>query len=393
MKKRAAPDGPVGLRYPIIRPSLPDLAAIREAMAGMWKTGQVTVGPSVRSFESAVAKRLGVRNAVAVSSCTSGLILAVRALGLSGEVILPSFTFAATAHALLWNGITPVFADSEPGTLNLDPRKVEEKITARTSAIMPVAIFGVPPKVDAFRRIARKHSLRLLYDSAQAIGAKVNGKYVGGFGDAEVFSFSPTKVVTAIEGGIVTTNDDVLARQVRQMRDYGKAADGEDMEYIGLSARMSELHAEVGRANLSRMAALIRHRGKLVALYKKILSRIPGVRFQEIPENVSPSHNYMVVFVDGSGGFTRDDLYRGLEKEGIQTKRYFFPAVHEMTAYRKWGRTSRGKLPVAEKAAREGLALPLYGDLGPVDVKHICLRLRSVVAVVESPWKRQGGDR
>jgi dTDP-4-amino-4,6-dideoxygalactose transaminase len=208
-------DPPAGGRmYPIIRPSLPDLDELRRKMAGMWSSGQVTVGMHVRAFEEAVEKKLGVRHAVAVSSCTSGLILAVRALGLTGEVIVPSFTFAATVHALSWNGIVSIFCDSEPDTLNLNPGKVEERITRKTSAIMPVSIFGVPPRVAEFERIARKHGLKLVYDSAQALGAKVNGKHVGGFGDIEVFSLSPTKVVTAIEGGMATTNYEILAKRI-----------------------------------------------------------------------------------------------------------------------------------------------------------------------------------
>jgi len=367
-----------GTSYPVIRPSLPDLDELRRKMDGMWRSGQVTVGMHVRAFEEAVENKLGVRHAVAVSSCTSGLILAVRALGLTGEVIVPSFTFAATAHALSWNGIFPVFCDSEPDTLNLDPGKVEKGITRKTSGIMPVSIFGVPPRVAEFERIARKHDLKVVYDSAPALGAKVNGKYVGGFGDMEVFSLSPTKVVTAIEGGMVTTNEAVLAKRIRQMRDYGKADDDEDMAYVGLSARMSELHAAVGLANFKRMADLIRKRGELVALYEGLLAGLPGVRFQEVPGNASPSHNYMVVFVDGSGGVTRDTLFERLKEEGIQTKRYFYPAVHNMMAYRIMKRRYPGKLLVAEKASREGLALPLYGDLKNEDVEYICSRVREV---------------
>ncbi len=368
------------VEYPVIRPSLPDLEALRPQMAAVWASGRVTTGPQVETFERAVARGIGVRHAIAVSSCTSGLILAVRALELSGEVILPAFTFAATAHALAWNGLTPVFCDSEPGTLNLDPERAAACVTRKTSAIVPVSIFGVPPRVADFDRLARRKGLRLLYDSAQALGARAGGRYVGGFGDAEVFSLSPTKVVTAIEGGLVTTNDGDLARRIRQMRDYGKAGDGEDMEFVGLSARMSEMHALVGRANFSRMRGLIRQRGALVALYRKRLAGLPGVRFQEIPPDVSPSHNYMVVFVDGSGGVSRDILHRRLKEDGVQTKRYFYPAVHRQTAYRRWSRRFADKLPVAEKAAREGLALPLYGDLLAQDVEAICSRIRGILA-------------
>jgi dTDP-4-amino-4,6-dideoxygalactose transaminase len=243
---------------------------------------------------------------------------------------------------------------------------------------MPASIFGAPPRVAEYEELARRHGLRLLFDSSQALGAKVNGTYVGGFGNVEVFSLGTDGVVTAIEGGMATTNDEVLAKRIRQMRDYGKADDGEDMAYVGLSARMSELHAAVGLANFKRMADLIRERGELVTLYKRLLAGLPGVRFQEVPGDVSPSHNYMVVFVDGSGGVTRDTLFERLKEEGIQTKRYFYPAVHNMMAYRIMKRRSPGKLLVAETASRESLALPLYGDLKIEDVEHICSRVREV---------------
>jgi dTDP-4-amino-4,6-dideoxygalactose transaminase len=365
-------------RYPINRPSLPDLGRLHEEMASIWKSGQVTAGAHVRAFEEAVEKKLGVRHAVAVSSGTSGLILAGQALGITGEVIMPAFASAATAHAVTWNRTTPVFCDSEPGTFTLDFRKIEKKITRKTSAIMPASIFGVPPRVAEFEELARRHKLRLLFDSSQALGAKVNGTYVGGFGNVEVFSLGTDGVVTAIEGGMATTNYEILAKRIRQMRDYGKADDGEDMAYIGLSARMSELHAAVGLANFKRMADLIRGRGELVTLYKRLLGGLPGMRFQEVPGDVSPSHNYMVVFIDGSGEVTRDTLFERLKEEGIQTKRYFYPAVHNMMAYRIMKRRSPGELLVAEKASREGLALPLYGDLKKEDVEYICSRVREV---------------
>ena len=369
------------LRYPIARPSLPPLDRVSGEMERGWAAGQVTSGKAVRSFEAAVERKLGVGHAVAVSSCTSGLMLAVKALGITGEVILPSFTFGATAHALVWNGVTPVFCDSDPETLNLDPGDAAKRITPRTSAIMPVAIFGVPCDVEAFGRLARRHRLRLLYDSAQALGAKVGKRHVGTFGDAEVFSLSVSKVVTSIEGGIVTTNDGRLAERLRRLRDYGKARGGEDMEFVGLSARMGEWNAVVGLLNLRRMREFIAFRKRLAALYRKRLSMLPGVRFQRIPDGLSSSWNYMVMFVDGTAGVTRDDLHRRLTREGIQTRRYFFPAVHEMIAYRGIGRGRGGGFPVAERVSRQGLALPLYEGLKESDVERICGRIRAAFPV------------
>jgi len=378
--KPSASAPPEGIRYPVSRPCLPDLESLRDELSFLWKAGRITAGDRVRALEEAFVGELGVGYAVAVSSGTSGLILAGHALGITGEVIVPAFTFGAAAHAVTWNRATPVFCDSEPGTLTLDPRKIEKKITRKTSAVMPVAIFGVPPRVGEFARLAEKHGLHLVYDSAQALGAKVDGRSVGGFGDAEVFSLGTAGVVTAVEGGMVTTNDGVLAKRIRQMRDYGKADDGYDMAYVGLSARMSELHAAVGLAEFGRIGDRIRHRGELVSLYRKRLEGLPGVRFQEVPEGVSPSYASMVIFLDRAGALTRGDLHRRLMDEGIETKYRFYPAVHKMMAYRRWSRRYPGKLTVAEKAAREGLALPLYGDLREEDVDFICSRVRAAFA-------------
>lgn len=376
--KRTASVGNGIFRYPVSRPSLPDLGRLNEEMASIWKSGRVTAGARVRAFEEAFEKKIGVRHAVAVSSYTSGLILAGQALGLTGEVIVPAFASAATTHAVTWNRATPVFGDSEPGTLTLDFQKIEKKITRKTSAIVPASVFGIPPNVGEFEAVARSHGLQLLFDSGQSLGAKRDGAYVGGSGNVEVFSLGAEEVVTAIEGAMATTNDEVLAKRIRQMRDCGKADDGEDIMYVGLSARMSEMHAAVGLANFKRMADLVRVREELVALYKRLLGGLPGVRFQEVPGNVSPSHNNMVIFVGGSGGVTRDDLHERLQEEGIQTKRFFYPAVHNMTAYRIMKRKYPGKLLVAEKASREGLALPLYGDLKEEDVEYICSRVMQV---------------
>ena len=366
-------------KYPIIRPTIPEVdqlgAEIREILA----SGIVTCGPHVARLEKLAAERLGVADCVAVSCCTSGLMLAAKALDLSGEVILPSFTFAATAHALVWNGLVPVFCDSLPGTYNIDPDRIESLITERTSAIMPVHIFGLPAEMDRITELARKHGLKVLCDSAQALGATYKGRPAGGLGDVEVFSLSPTKVVTAVEGGLVAVREPELARRLRSMRDYGKGPDGSDMEFVGLSARMSELHAAVGCRCLAQCDDLVTRRGKLVALYRQFLADLPEVSFQDIPADRTSSHNYMVIFVGESSPLSRDDLHAALGKRSIQTKKYFHPAVHEMTAYRKIGVSPRAELLIAERASREGLALPLYSHMAEADVTKIAGDVRELL--------------
>ena len=355
----------------IVRPTLFEPAEMMDEIKEIFSSGNVTVSKYVKLFEKKCGEYLGVKEVVAVSSATSGLMLAVKALGLTGEVIVPSFTFTATVHSLIWNGLTPVFVDCEEGTYNIDVRQIEKKITPKTSAIMPVYIFGNPPRMKELAEIAEKHCLKLVFDSAQAFGAEYGGIRAGEFGDCEVFSLSPTKVLTAIEGGLVTTNNIKLAEYLRKARDYGKC--GENIESVGLSARMSELHALVGLKNLANVEKCLKTRRELISLYQGLLKDINGISFQEVLPGNKSSGNYMVIFVDEERfGMSRDKLCEALKAENIETKKYFYPAVHMQEAYRAIREAYEGKLPVTEKASRTGLALPLYGHMERVTVEKVC---------------------
>ena len=360
-----------GQILPLIKPTLFDPIEVIAELKEIFSSGSVTVSKYVKQFEDMCAEYLGVKNAVAVSSATSGLILAVKSLGLRGEMIVPSFTFTATVHSLIWNNIRPVFVDCEEKTFNIDVTKIEEQITSRTSAIMPVYIFGNPPRIKELERIAKRNNLKLIFDSAQAFGAEYQGIRAGGFGDCEVFSLSPTKVLTAIEGGLITTNNVKLAEYLRRARDYGKR--GEDIECVGLSARMSELHALVGLKNLGNLEKCLKTRRDLIALYQGLLKDIDGISFQRVLHGNKSSGNYMVIFIDEERfGMSRDKLYEALKAKNIETKKYFYPAVHMQEAYRAFRERYEGKLPVTEKASQTGLALPLYGHIEPVSIEKVC---------------------
>lgn len=362
-------------RYPVFCPTLPDPVELIDDMRRVMASGRVTVGEQVAALESEVCARTGVRHSVAMSSATSGLMLLIRALNLppDSEVITPTFTFAATAHALLWNNLKPVFCDCEPDSFTMDPSAAETLITGRTSAIYPVCIFGVPGDLDAYERLARKHGLALIYDSAQGLGACYKGRPLGGFGIGEVFSLSPTKVVTALEGGMVTTNDDRIAEVVRRMRDYGKAPDGEDMSRLGLSARMTEINAIVGRWSLARVDTWIKNRKAIMERYRDRLSRLPGIGFQVVPPHCMSSRNYMVALIDPEvSPITRDDLYIGLKERGVQTKRYFYPALHNQTLYTATVPNVSARLSVAERISSSSLALPMYSHMPLESVEEIC---------------------
>lgn len=363
------------ITHPVISPTLPDPAELLEELRSIFRSGRVTIGKHVAALEEEVCARTGVKHAIALSSGTSGLMLLIRALDLpkGSEVITPSFTFAATAHALLWNGLKPVFCDSEPESFAMDAEVAEHLINERTSAIYPVCIFGVPGDIDAYHSLADRHRLALIFDSAQGFGSAYKGKTLGNFGEGEAFSLSPTKIVTALEGGLVTTNNDTIAERVHRMRDYGKAVDGEDMDWCGLSARMSEVNALVARWSLARIGTWIANRRRIVKRYRERLTLLPGLKFQRIPPDRASSYNYVVILLDPSvSHVTRDDLRYRLRRHGIQTKRYFCPALHNQTLYERMAEPQRPWLTVAESLASRSLALPMYSHLSLDEVDIIC---------------------
>jgi dTDP-4-amino-4,6-dideoxygalactose transaminase len=368
---------------PIIRPTLPELGEVAGLLQPGWEQGQVTAGALGRAFEEEVCRRTGAAHAVAVSSCTAGLMLSVRALALppGSEVVVPSFTFAATAQALVWNGLVPVFCDCRPDDLTLDPEDVERNLSARTAAICPAYIFGLPPDVDELTALAARHGLPLYFDSAQGLGAEHGGRPAGGFGACEVFSLSPTKVVTAIEGGVICMGDPALAERLRSMRDYGTdPRNGEDMVDLGLSARMSELHAAVGLLSLRRLDELVKARLALIETYRGRLGRLPGCRVQAFPSGRTTSGNYFVLLLTERARRSRDEVRAALAAAGIQTKRYFHPPLHEQSLFQRVPCRRSDRLGHAEQASRQALALPLYGHMTAEQVDHVCREVERILA-------------
>src|SRR5512138_2321889 len=233
----------------IVRPVMPDLYEMEDSVQGILRSGMVTKGEHLKRFEQAIREHLGARHAIAVSSCTSGLMLTYRGLGLTGDVVVPSFTFMATVSALVWSGLRPVYADVDPGTTNLDPAAAEAAITPQTSAIVAVHNFGNPAEIDALIAVARRHNLKLIFDAAHGFGALYQGQPVGGQANAHVFSLSPTKLLITGEGGIVATNDDALADKIIMGREYGNSGNY-DSAFAGLNARMPEFSALLGLHSL-----------------------------------------------------------------------------------------------------------------------------------------------
>lgn len=362
-------------RFRFIHPTLPPLERVVSEYRQVFQQGLITNGALVARLESAVCERLGSRHCVAVSSCTSGLMLTMKALGLRGEVILPSFTFFATGHAALWNGLTPVFADCDPRTWNIDPRAVEQAITPRTSAILAVHLYGNPAPVAELERIAKRHGLKLLFDAAHAFGASYKGQAVGRFGDAEVFSMSPTKLLVAGEGGLVCTNDATLAHRLRAGRNYGDLGTYDPM-LLGLNARMTEFNAALALAGLDLVPAKVARHNQIAAQYTAELEGTPGIGFQRLPPgHVSSYKDYSVCVDPEAFGMTRDELAGALLRENIETKKYFYPPLHQQELFRPF---AAADLPVTEAVAGSVLSLPVYESLPAETVRQVAWAIRGL---------------
>jgi dTDP-4-amino-4,6-dideoxygalactose transaminase len=310
-------------------------------------------------------------------------MLVPQALGLrpGAEVIVPSFTFAATAQALLWNRLVPVFCDCLPGTCTLDPADVERNLTPSTGAICGVTIYGLPPDIDALLDIGRRANVPVYFDSAQGLGSTYKSQPLGSFGSCEVFSLSPTKVVTGIEAGLLTTNDPAVAERVRSMRDYGKdPVKGEEMVHLGLSARISELHAAVALIGLRHVDELVKARRERIARYRDRLGHLPGCRVQQFPYDRATSGNYFVLFIGDGARRSRDEVYEELKKSGIQTKRYFYPPVHAQSVFQQYPMRLSARLTQTEQAGREGLALPLYSHMTNREIDVVCAEVERLLA-------------
>jgi dTDP-4-amino-4,6-dideoxygalactose transaminase len=373
-------------RFPFMRPTLPDLAEVIREYQATYQNGLLTNAGLVARLEAAVAERLGVKHCVAVSSCTSGLMLVLRALGLSGEVILPSFTFFATGHAILWNGLTPVFANSELDTWNVSPADVERRITAKTSAIVGVHLYGNPCNIPALEEIARRYGLKLIFDAAHAFGSTYRGKPIGSFGDAEVFSLSPTKLLVAGEGGLVTTNDAKLAEAVRAMRNYGDVG-AYNPEWLGVNARMTEFNAALALRGLPLIDAKVRRRNSIAQTYTEMLSSLPGARFQKIhSHDASTYKDYSIHITPEILGIARDVLAGALLKDNIETKKYFYPPLHQQSLYSRFHDPARNDLTQTEYLADGILSLPIYESLPDETVITVAETLKRIV---HREWERR----
>jgi dTDP-4-amino-4,6-dideoxygalactose transaminase len=318
----------------------------------VWLTNS---GPCEEEFERQLAAFLGVRHVVAMCNATIALAVLARALRLQGEVLLPAFTFVATAHALEWQGLRPVFCDIDPATHNIDPQSVEAQITSRTSAIVGVHVWGRPCPVAALTRLARAHNLALVFDAAHAFGATLEQRPLGGCGNAEVFSFHATKLVNAFEGGAVTTNDDDLAAALRAMRNFGFVG-YDQVDRLGINAKLTEGAAAMGLTSLESVEEFVAINRKQYHTYRDRLATIPGIKVVEYDERERCNYQYVPVEIDSAAaGLSRDEIQTTLIAENVLARRYFYPGCHQMVPY--VGR-SHAALPVTDRLISRILCLP-----------------------------------
>jgi dTDP-4-amino-4,6-dideoxygalactose transaminase len=343
-------------------------ARVRRILDAGWLTND---GPCVREFEQRIADLTGVRHCVAMSSGTAALEIASRALGLVDEVILPAFTFVATAHALMWQGIRPVFCDIDPSSHQIDPGALEALINHRTSGILGVHLWGRPCDVEALTEIAKRHGMPLMFDACHALGVERHGRRVGGSGACEVFSFHATKFLNTLEGGAVVTNDSELAEKLRFMRNFGFS--GEDcVAHLGTNGKMNEISAAMGLTLLEELDDLVSINEANYHAYAREIESLPGLNLMEYPSDGAYNYQHVVMMVDvAEAGLARDDVVDILRAENVLARRYFYPGCHRMKPYAAMHEYANVDLPVTDDVAARVVVLPTGPQLTEEGVSRI----------------------
>ena len=337
-------------------------------------------GPLVQEFERRVAEYHGVKHCVAMCNGTIALEIAIRALGLEGEVIVPSYTFIATAHALHWQAITPVFADIDPVTHMLDPDAVRRMITSRTTGIIGVHLWGRSAPVAELQAVADEHGLKLMFDAAHAFACSHNGKMIGNFGACEVYSFHATKFFNTFEGGAVVTNDDSLAETMRLMRNFGFAG-MDNVVHPGTNGKMIEVAAAMGLANLEFIDDVIEANRRNYQVYREELQNLPGIRLLGFDESECNNYQYVVMEVGGSCPVSRDKIVEALHAENVLARKYFWPGCHQMQPYRDLFPHAGMLLPNTRHIADRVVILPTGTSVSIEDIMRISRLIQVITGV------------
>jgi len=356
----------------VTQPYLPPLAEFIPYLTEIWDSKLLTnSGPFHEQLERELCDYLGVKHLALLTNGTIALVTALQALRVTGEVITTPYSFVATAHSLLWNGIKPVFVDIDPNTLNLDPGKIEAAITPHTTAILPVHCYGHPCDVDRIQKIADTYGLKVIYDAAHAFGVQCHGGSVLNHGDLSVLSFHATKVFTTFEGGAIVCPDAKSKQRIDHLKNFGYV-DEVTVVAPGINGKMSEFNAALGLLQLKYVDTLIARRRDIDAIYRERLKDVKGIScLQDGGEKVA-NYAYFPILVRPEYPLNREELYRKLRDNGIHGRRYFYPLISDFPMYRGLPSAARSNLPVASKAANEVICLPIYPALSIEQVDSIC---------------------
>lgn len=361
----------------VTAPLLPNLDEFNELLKEIWDSKWITNNGSFhRQLEKELAKYLKVPYVSLFTNGTLPLITALQALRISGEVITTPYSFVATTHSLWWNGIKPVFVDIEPSTGNIDPTKIEAAITPKTTAIMPVHVYGKPCDVDAIQAIADKYGLKVIYDAAHAFGVEVNGKSILEAGDMSTLSFHATKVYNTIEGGAMVMHDEKTKKRIDYLKNFGFAGETEVVA-PGINSKMDEMRAAYGILNLRQVDDAIEARHQVAIKYREALRPVEGITFWDDMPGVKHNYSYFPIFVDAEKyGMTRDELYFKMKEQNVLGRRYFYPLISEFSTYRGLPSASKENLPQAHKMADSVICLPMHHELNQEDIERI---LKSII--------------
>ncbi|QIR37985.1 aminotransferase class I/II-fold pyridoxal phosphate-dependent enzyme [Tolypothrix sp. PCC 7910] len=371
------------------RPNIGDRTRLLERINDMldrrWFSNS---GPFVQELEQCIADLLGVKHCIAMCNGTVALEIAIRAAELKGEVIVPSFTFVATAHALQWQEITPVFCDIDPQTHTINPWRVEAMITPRTTGIIGVHLWGQPCNVEALEEIAQKHNLKLMFDASHAFSCSYKGNMIGNFGDAEIFSFHATKFFNTFEGGAVVTNNDELANKIRLMKNFGFSG-YDNVTYIGINGKMNEVSAAMGLTSLESIEEFTKINYSNYKHYQAEISDIPGITLFPFNESESCNYQYIVLEInEEETRISRNQLIKILHAENVIARRYFYPGCHRMEPYRSYFPHAGLLLPETEKLAERVLILPTGTAIEELDIIKICQILKFAITHSEEIQNR-----
>jgi len=361
----------------VTRPLLPDLEELNRELEEIWNSQWLSNnGPKHKQLEGEIRRRLKVPNVSLFNNGTTALLVAVNSLMLKGEIITTPFTFPATPHALFWSGITPVFCDIDEKSMTINPDKIEQMVTTRTTAILGVHVFGTPCHVGKIQEIANRHGLKVIYDAAHAFDTEVDGTGIGNFGDISMFSFHATKLFHTAEGGALTYKDADLKRRIDLLKNFGIKSE-EEVIMPGINGKMNEIQAALGLINLRYIEAERKKRRRIIDTYIQCLRDIEGISFNELPKNVSNSYQYFAIRIEQERfGISRDEIYTRLKEYNVFPRKYFYPLCSDYPCYRNLPSADPANLPVAQKVVNEVLCLPLYGKLYISSVEKICEIIR-----------------